>query len=155
MSYNFFLRTFVILLAIATAYVIYRGIIDPHILNPLCLTDSNNCVQLSYYKYNNSILVNMQPTGFWVWYNGNKAFLYGQNTGNVCNDPNFETAYVIDKSGVTNGYECINKLDLVKNYYSSRGEQQFVYIRTETNVNNFNVYDVLNYFNDKNIIKIN
>ena len=97
----------------------------------------------------------MQPTGFWLWYNGNKAFLYGQNTGNVCNDPNFETAYVIDKSGVTSGYECINKLDLVKNYYSSRGKQQFAYIRTKTDVNNFNVYDVLNYFSDKNIIKIN
>lgn len=152
------IRTIVIIVALITAFVVYNHILKPLIFEPMCLVNSNGCLRLGYYSYNNSALVHMGNTGYWIWFNGVKAYIYGQNVGQICKDPQFYTAaYVINaKTGLKEGYECVLTLDEVIKFYKSKGVTKMNYIiKRINNPNNYNAYDVLNLLSDKNIINLN
>lgn len=155
MSYNIIVRVIVIIIAIISSYVFYNYIVNPYILYPLCLTDSETCNRMSYYKYENSALIKMQPSGFWIWYNGDNAYIYGQPTGIKCDDPTkYEPSFAIDtKTGQKIGYQCVQKLDTLINFYSGQSKEQFIYDRV-SDINNVDVYYVLNLFDKKGIISI-
>ena len=40
-----FLRLFVAFIAILSAYLFYFNVVDPYILDPMCMTNTTKCVQ--------------------------------------------------------------------------------------------------------------
>jgi hypothetical protein len=155
MSYNIIIRVVVIIIGIVSAYVFYSYFIEPSVLYPLCITNSETCNRMAYYKYKNSVLIKMQPSGYWIWYNGDNAFIYGQPTGIKCDDPSkYEPGFAINtKTGQKIGYQCIQKLDQLLSFYEKQSSQEFVYDRMD-NPSDVDVYYVLNLFNKKGIISI-
>lgn len=163
-------RISVMLLAILTAYVLYHYVVDPYILSPLCLSSTNRCLRAKYYRYRNSVLIHMQPTGTWIWFNGKKIFVYGQPIGRVCESDEYEPAYLADpKNMQLQGYECILKLDKLIDYYKHVGSKpEYMYKRIKlpsTSQNTISslkgvpdkgvgVFDVINMFQEKNIINL-
>lgn len=163
-------RIAVILLAILTAYVLYYYVVDPYILSPLCLSNTNRCLRAKYYRYKNSVLIHMQPTGTWIWFNGKKIYVYGQPIGRVCESDDYEPAYVADPTNTQlQGYECILKLDKLIDYYNKQGAKpEYMYKRIKLSNTSENivsslkgessggvgVFDVINMFQDKNIINL-
>ena len=128
---NLFIRSFVIILGIVVGYVIYIKYIETSILIPLCLINTNQCVKINYYNIDNSVLFNMEPTGYWCWYNGNNAYIYGITSGRLCSNKDYEPAYVIDlnsPSGKPKGYECIQNLDILKKYYSDNSKLKYIFV---------------------------
>lgn len=156
MSYNWkfvVIRLFVIVLAIATGIVLFSYVFRPYVLVPTCLVDTVSCVRVGYYSFKNSALAHMRNTGIWIWYNGFKAFVYGQIVGELCKDKEkFSPAYAINTTtGLKEGYECITPLETLISYYKKRGEMKYLYTRVE-NREDFDVYAVLNLLRDKKII---
>ena len=152
------LKIFIIVIAILSAYVFYNYIVEPHVLDPLCLINTNNCVQIEYYSIKNSVLINMLPTGYWILYDGNRyAYTLGHNSGNTCTDnKNFEAAYVTDlqsKVKKIDGYKCIQKLDTLIDYFQKNSSKKYLFYRTKE-PNKIDIYDVLNYLNNKKIINL-
>jgi len=161
MKYRYILliRFAIVFVAIALSLIIYSYIVEPYILIPLCLINSNKCIRVSYWNYENSALIHMEPAGYWVFFNGDKAYVYGIFTGNECEpDPDgkiqYSPAYPVDPvSGLPTPYKCIQTLDEIQNFYKSKGaKKQFIYKRQD--VNKFSVRDVLNLLADKNIINL-
>lgn len=155
MSYNLIVRILVVILAIVAGYVLYNYVIKPYVLDPTCLTNSNRCVRLSYQNYKNSALIHMQPTGFWIWFNGMKAYVFSPVTGKVCEDDKHEPAYEVDPiTGIPHAYGCITKLDDLQKFYDGKSEKKkYIYHRSK-DPNAFNVYDVLNLLGDKGILNL-
>ena len=149
-------RLFVIIIALITSYVLYNHFVYKSILYPLCLVETNQCVQISYYKINNSILFNMEPTGYWCWFNGKNAYMYGIVSGHLCKNTEYEPDYVINlssPSAAPMGYECIQNLNSLIEYYKSNTTQQYIFYRSTTPYQT-TVYDILNFMNNRNIISI-
>lgn len=149
---NIYSTVATILLGLLTSFFIYSFILRPLILKPLCLIESNTCLRMGYYSYNNSALIQMRNSGIWVWYNGDKAFIYGQPVGQICKKP-FEPAYSINtKTGLKEGYACVMSLEDVINFYTSKGiKMNYVLKRASDNLD---VYTVLNILNDEGVIQL-
>jgi hypothetical protein len=148
-------RSLTVIIGILTAFFGYLYLIKPLLLEPLCLIGSNQCINMEYYNYNNSALVNMKNSGLWVWYNGDKAFIYGQPVGQLCQDPkNYTSAYTINtRTGLKEGYQCVISLEKVLDFYTSKNiKPKFITKRTDKN---FDVYDALNILNNERIINLN
>jgi hypothetical protein len=180
--YGLIIRFLVIICAVATAYNLYIYFIQPKLLYNLCLTDSNTCVKIGYWSYMNSALIHMEPAGYWIWFNGNKAWIYDSGLdGRTCEKQpgetgNFTPAYNLNlKSGLPHSYECIETLDEIQALYESHNAQkQYIYSRISpdrlgishknalpswkerdiTHLPKFNALDVLNLLADKNIINL-
>lgn len=148
-------RVLVILLGILTGYVLYNSFVKPKVLEPLCLVGTNGCVRIGYYQHENSALAHMRNTGIWIWFNGYKAYVYGQPVGQICNDPDkYEAAYAINtRSGLKEGYECVKSLSELLNYYKSKTDMKFLYKKVP-NRNEFDVYGALNLLQDNHIIDL-
>jgi hypothetical protein len=149
-------RIFAIILGIITGYVLYAYVLKPLVLKPLCLVDSNGCVRMGYYNYNNSALIHMRNTDTWVWYNGDSAFIYGQPIGQLCKDPTKYTgAYEISaRTGMKKGYKCVMVLKQVIDFYKEKGVKMKYIVERVKDVSTFSIYDVLNIFSDRNIIDL-
>ena len=153
---NVFIRLFSVLIGIITGYVIYTKLIKKNVLINLCLSDTNSCVSIKYYSIKNSILFNMQPTGYWCWFNGVSAYVFGIPTGKACQLKEYEPAYVIDLKNSTTlpkGYECIQNLDILKQYYADNSKLKYIFYRSEDPYKT-TIYNVLNFLYNKNIISL-
>jgi hypothetical protein len=149
------IRILVVIIAFFTAYVFYSYIFEPQVMSPLCLVNSNQCARMGYYAYNNSALIHMRGSDIWVWFNGDKAYVYGQPVGQICKDPSkYQAAYVINtRTGIQEGYECVIALGDVITFYTSKGvSMEYLVARIDTN--NFDIYSALNMLNQEGVINI-
>lgn len=150
------IRVVVIIIALFTAYAVYNYILKPGVLEPMCLINSNGCVHIGYYTYNNSALIHMRGTGIWIWFNGDKAFIYGQPVGQLCKEPSkYEAAYAVNtRTGLKEGFECVMILNDVIQFYKNRGiEMQYIVKRVKNPID-FTAYDVLNILDDEGVIDL-
>lgn len=149
-------RIIVVVIAIITAYVFYSYVFKPFVLEPMCLINSNGCARMGYYNYNNSALIHMRGTGIWIWFNGDRAFIYGQPVGQICDHPDkYTSAYTINtRTGMKEGYKCVMTLEKVIDFYKEKGGKMKYMVTRVKNLDTFNAYDVLNLFNQKNIIDL-
>jgi hypothetical protein len=149
------IRFAVILVAICTAFFVYKYIVKPLILEPLCLVNSNSCVRMTYYAFENSALVQMQNTGLWVWFNGDRAFVYGQPVGQICKEPDkYQAAYSINtRTGLKEGYRCVVTLKEVLDFYKSKGVKSNNLIK-KANYTSFDIYAMLNMLDSEGIINL-
>ena len=174
------LRIFIILLAILLGALLFTKIIDPYILQNLCLTNSNSCLRIAYWNYKNSVLFHMEPIGYWVWFNGTKAFVYDVINGAVCtpgiDGTIFSPVFPIEPipTAKPESWECIQNVDSLIHMYENKfgASKQFIWKnikpvkKTVLNENgknvtktikgpiNLSVYDILNIFVEKNIINL-
>ena len=149
---QFLIRLVFVVIACLFAYIIYIKIVQPF-LSRKCFF-SQTCLRLKYYKFENSVLAHIQPSGYWLWFNGLDAYVYGYTTGRTCQDIKYEPAYKVQKtSGLPTGYDCIDKLDDITKFYKSKGvKSQYLYLDTEGK--NFGVEKILNLLDSKNIITL-
>lgn len=122
----------------------------------MCLLNSNGCVRMGYYTYNNSALIHMRGSDIWIWFNGDKAYIYGQPVGQLCKEPEkYDAVYAINtRNGLKEGYECVISLEEVIKFYKSKGVKMKYLLKRPKDSGDFTVYDVLNTFDDDNIINL-
>lgn len=149
------IRILIIVITICTSYVFYSYIFEPLVMKPLCLVNSSGCIRIGYYNYNNSALIDMRGSGIWVWFNGDKAYIYGEPVGQICNDPlKYVAAYVIStRTGLKEGYQCVMALGEVINFYESKGVEMSYIVKRVDN-DKFDIYDALNFLNDEGVINL-
>ena len=121
----------IIITIICMSYISYR-FIHSSILEPLCITNTNSSIQLKYYLKNNTVLVNVLPSGIWAWFDGNDTYVYGQTMTDNC-DSNFTAAYKLPKTAeIGIQYKCVEKLDnLIKEYSTINPRYLFIRNRSE------------------------
>jgi hypothetical protein len=149
------IRLWTIITAIIGGILMTVLILKPYVLEPLCLINTNKCIQISFKKFKNSVLVHMQPTGYWWWFNGRYIYVYGLPTGRECEDSSrFEPCFVVDaKTRKTVGYECVTVLsDITKFYDEKNAKEQHIFVCSKEK--NFNIYDAFDQLVLKNIIQI-
>ena len=173
-----FMRILIILLGIMLGVFMYAKIINPHLLNPLCLTDSNACIRIAYWNYKNSVLFHWEPSGYWCWFNGEKAFVFDVINGAVCQDAQYQPAFPIEPypSAKPENWMCIENVDsLIDKYENTFGvSKQFLWQRPRSQTKrivpdnkwervqdkhfkgpvSLTIYDVLNMFVDRNILNL-
>lgn len=142
-------RLWVILIALLLGFILFIYIFKPTLKN-LCLLDSQNCIQIEYKQYLNSVLIHLLKQGIWLWYDGRDILVYGLPAGRQCTDKGYESAYVIQKDKVI-GWTCAKSLDIIKEFYENE-TTQYIFISNPSP--KFNVYDVINYLSDKRIINL-
>lgn len=146
-------RILLVILAFCTGVVLCYYIIKPYILEPLCLVNSNSCAKITYYKYNNSVLMKMGASGTWIWYNGDRIYVYGQPVGQICEKP-YEAAYTINpQNGLKEGFKCVKSLTDVLNFYKNNKVKETTLLK-RADVNNFDVYAAMSLLNNEGIINL-
>ena len=146
-------RVFVILIAFILALVIYQFLIKK-ILIKKCYLKTKTCARFEYYKYENSVFIHTIPTGYWIWFNGKKIFIYGDNTGRSCEDAGYEPVYMINPSDKQDSFQyvCVQDRESVLKFYNNKNvKKQYLFYRCEKD---WNVYDIMAYFDQKNIINL-
>lgn len=180
--YGLIIKFLIIICAVATAYNLYIYIIEPHFLKNICLSDSNTCVRIAYWAHMNSALIHMEPAGYWIWFNGNKAWVYDSGLdGRTCEKlpgetDTFTPAYLLDlRSGLPHSYQCVETIEEIQTLYDNLNvKKEYMYIRKpleqlgSTSQNRLpswqqridsvlpklNALDVLNLLADRNIINL-
>ena len=159
MSYNFAIRIWVIVVALFTALVFVVFILKPLVFEPMCLLNSNSCLEIEYWTLQNSVIAHAIPTGYWIWFNGSNVYVFGEPTGQICPPENqkFEPAYVVDlQKNEILGYECVMHIEDILTYYQEQGSEKryvFEHIPKEE-WDTFNIYDMINVLVDHNVIYI-
>jgi hypothetical protein len=140
-----------------TAYLFTTMVLTPHVLEPMCLVNTGNCTEVTYLSYANSALVLIEPSGYWVWYNGVNAYVYPPLavTEFPCQSADYEAAYLVPPvTALPQGLECIKSLESVQQYYSDKGAQpETFYMRPPADGIAIGLRDVLNKLGEKGIIK--
>ncbi len=166
---NIGIRIAMIIIGIVLAYFLYIKIIKNKFLYPLCFIDTNDCLQIKYWKIDNSLLANVLPSNYWFWYNGRMVYVYRQPTGMTCVDStNYESVFTVDISqgvGKVVGYECIRMLEEIQKYYiyhqSTSGdfspnegiqEPNILYVRPDKDPGAYSIIDIINEFLKKEIM---
>jgi hypothetical protein len=146
-------RILILLIAIVAAVGITKYITVPYFEKKCLLIGqeqgiNQKCIKSVYRQRENSVLINILPTNYWIWYNGRYVYLYGENTGRKCSRGDSEPVYVLDiKENKIVGYECVMKLEDVKKYYVGEEDQYMFYHNTFGGV-----FETINQFIEQGII---
>lgn len=130
-------------------YIIVQKFVRPNVLDQLCLTNTENCTQIQTYRWQNTFVAKDVVSQIWVWYNGDKLYVYGQAAG-TCPDQN-NTSYTPvtvfsmkrDSTGTINftqlSNECIpNIQSIIDIYVNEKKVQQtnvFLYQNNPSQIN--------------------
>jgi hypothetical protein len=146
------IKIVLIVAAFMLAYWLRWTVIRPKILEPVCLINSDKCVQLEYFRKDNSALVTVYPSAYRVWFNGSTFYVYLlQSTGRTCDDPEYQPAYEVKPTrNVVQNYQCIRSIPNVLKYYEGVQPQRVRFRVPDPS--NFSVYDVIQYLIAKRIV---
>ena len=78
------LRIGAIFIGILVGFLIYQILLRPLVLIPLCLVNNEDCLSISYYNVDNTVLVNVSESDYYIWYDGEKIYLYEPSLGLEC-----------------------------------------------------------------------
>ena len=160
--FNF--RLIAVVLGLYIGYLIVQKIIEPNVLDEMCLTKTENCSQIESYRWENTLIAKEEVSQIWFWYNGDKLYVYGQAAG-VCSDQNgiqYSPVSVFsmtkDESGQVNfsqlPNECIpnvqNIIDLYRNEKKAEKTNLFLYRSDPNQVNS--IFSIFKNLLDNNII---
>jgi hypothetical protein len=115
------IRAIIIVLAVFFGFLFTRYILVPSIYTDLCLTNTNNCLQIEYWKLDNSALIHVFNTGMWLWYTGKYYVIYNENTSLQCED-GFAPATIFDTSSTIKNLSnfCVSSLDKIQQFYKDK-----------------------------------
>ena len=115
-----------IIVGVIIGIMFYFKVWQPQVLSKMCLVNGTMCTNIKYWKYKNSVLFNMQPQGYWCWFNGEYAFLYDTSNSFPCEDVdgvNYQLAYRIPPYRIHSSMQlqrlCILSLDQVIDLYKT------------------------------------
>lgn len=139
--------------AFMLAYWLRWIVIRPKVL-PACLIHPEKCVELEYYRKDNSAFVIVKPSMYRVWFNGSNFYVYLlANTGRVCTDPEYQPAYEVQPTrNATEKYQCIRSIANVMKYYEGIAPER-VSIRVD-DPTAFSVYEVIQYLLKNRIVGV-
>ena len=149
----FAIKVSILVLAFMVAYLLRIYWINPKVLEPMCLLNTNRCVKIEYYQRDNSLFAYVTPSAFRIWFNGTTFYVYevGASTGRLCTDPKYQPAYEVKpKRNAVENYTCIRSIAEVMKYYEGI-PKKYVYIRTASPTQ-FSAFDVIQYFLKHEII---
>ena len=153
--WGIFAKLWLIAIAGGFGFGVYKLLLKPHVTDKLCLTNGSACTRIVYLKYNNAVLVQMPGSGYWIFFDGVMAFVYGVPTGRQCGSP-FVPAYVVDlvHGNKVMGYECVQPVSVVRDFFVSSGAlQQVVFVQEPAW--DFDAVAVLDLLASKGVIAIN
>ena len=161
-----------VVIAIAIAYILYTTVIEMF-LSDQCLIDTNTCLQLRYYNFENSVLVQMLPAGYWIYFNGKYGYIYETLTSSYVCDEGYEPVYRMDPTtGLPHELECVESLQNIIEFYRKKNIKPKTLFKrmpmdqmgskSNSTLKNYqqpkvlkaNAYDVLNLLQEKNIINL-
>jgi hypothetical protein len=148
------LKVVVLMVGVMTAYVIRQYWINPKVLTPVCLIDSDRCVRLEYFRRKNTALVYVFPSNWVLWFNGEKFYVYQVgNTGRTCTDPNFQPAFEIrPRNRKVDEYTCIRNLKSVQEYYPEASKEYAYFSVPDPNA--YSAFDVAQFLIERQIIRL-
>lgn len=148
---NYYIRIWVVFIAVVLGFVLYVFAVQP-LLTRMCILDTQRALNISYQQYQNSVLVHTLPLGLWVWFDGRDVFVYGLPTGRLCENEEFEPAYMIDASkNEVLGWTCARNIKEVVKFYEGIPKQYLFKYKPSVH---FNVYDLINLLADERIITL-
>lgn len=166
---KYILRILTWVIGIAIGYLVYRKLVQPMLFDQ-CLLSTNTCLQLEYYNYENSAVIHVLPAGYWIYFNGKDAFIYNAVRNEEC-DKGYEPVYKMDATtGEPHKLICVESLNNILKFYTDKNiEPRRIYKRypfanmgtkSSATPKNFqlkpvlkmNAYDILNLFQEKNIL---
>lgn len=158
-------RLGIIIVGLSIAYFFISRVVNPYILKPTCLTDTNSCVYMTIYKWKNSFFAQVFPSGLYLWLNGSRLYVYGQapNGAQCTNNTNYEVADRIDISGTNQSpiftrqnYSCITRSSAIEAYYRKQVDPQTIYLRgvSPTQTANLNVFELITRLADMGYISV-
>ena len=156
MIHSKLIRLFIIVSAIASGYLFYIYVIRPKVTNPLCITNTNKCLSIEYYKYKNSVVAYVSPTGTSFWYNGDTIYVYGDSTlGRICkNQVDYEPVIIINpKTKEPENYQCVQRIAEIKDIYKKKYNVKAEYIHHTIKDEYMSIFDIFDMFENKQIIK--
>ena len=69
-------RIYVIFIAVLLGYIIVKLYVKPQVLDKYCWTGTASCMKIDYWAKENSALINVSPSGYWIWFNGENVYIY-------------------------------------------------------------------------------
>ena len=96
MIINIIFKLWAILLAIFCAIIVSYNIIEPK-LNDMCILNTKECLSITYTPFENTVLINVNPQDYWLWFDGVYLYVYNVTTEKKCtDDKNYEEVFVYD-----------------------------------------------------------
>lgn len=143
------------MLAVICGYYFTTKIIQPMAFDSLCWTNTNNCLQIKYQKFQNSALIHVINSGFWLWFSGRYLIMYQTAPDLSCED-NYEPAIIYDFMTYSLTKYCVGSLDSIKYFYDNNEEGKIVnnLFLNVPNANNYDAYMIMQIFFDKNLLFI-
>lgn len=131
-----------IVVGIIIGIMFYFKVWQPQVLAKMCLVNGTMCTNIKYWKYENTILFNMQPQGYWVWFNGEYAFLYDTSNSFPCetiDGEEYQLAYKLPTYQIYSSIQlqrlCIISLErvlkLYKTTYNAPEQKLVQYLRPQ------------------------
>jgi hypothetical protein len=140
-----------VILALYLAYIVVYKVLGPNVAEKMCLSKTKNCSQLNIYRNQNTFIAQESISQIWMWYNGQKLFVYGQAGGNCESQGGMSfvpvTVFQLSSGDEINftqfPNECIPNYDnIIKSYVieGSKEETIFLYRKDPNELNTiFNV----------------
>ena len=165
--YILLIRFLLIIFGILIGFLLYTYLVRPALVSS-CFLETDNCVKISYRSYGNSALAQIEPEGYWLWFNGNKAYIYLPDTDNkICTAEDFVPAYVVSSTTEwqkPDSVQCIMDKKRIIEFYEKNGvKERVLYAKAKIvpvsfgqipNPPQFSYLDVLNLLGSKNIINL-
>lgn len=86
----YIIRIICVFFALIIGYIIIQKVIEPNILEQLCISNPGNCTEIEVYRYNNTFIAREKISQIWFWYNGLYLFVYGQTVGTCIKESGIE-----------------------------------------------------------------
>ena len=143
MILNIIFKFWAILLAIFCAVIFTYNVIEPK-FNEMCLIKTNECISITYKKVGNSLLINVNPEDYWMWYDGKYLLVYNLTTNKKCKslgDEEFEEVFVYNpKERKVMNFLCGRKLSELQNEYKEQTSKTLYY---RINLHDMDIYNVI------------
>ena len=154
MIINIIIKFWVIIIALFCSVIFTYNVVEPK-LNEMCLINTNECLNITYKKYKNSVLINVNPQDYWLWFDGVYLLAYNLITDRNCEikgNDNYEEVFVYDpKERKVLNFLCGKKLELVKQDYDKIQSKTLYY---RINLDDVDIYSVLEILEKKIIIQL-
>lgn len=123
------IRLVVILVPVSLAFVVFRLVTLQSVLYPTCGVNDDTCLKLHCRRKQNSVLVEVDPMRFWVWFNGIDFLVFSPNMEDFnCSQvsgPLSAPAYRLNRlTGQPSHLVCVDPLGSLIKYYEN--EEKFV-----------------------------
>lgn len=144
------IRAITIIFAIAIGYLFTVYLLGPTLYHNICLSDTNTCLEIEYYRIDNSALIHVINTGYWLWYTGKYLIIYNLAEGLSCTT-GYDAGIIYDFYTKSFTKACVMSFSEINDYYSKQTILERLFLRVD-NPTNYDAFGIMQIFFDKNIL---